>query len=182
MGVADGDRTVADGVAEVLGHRRRNDAACRRHVGDAVERVGERAQQAGATGVVERERSHHTVEHLDVVGERFGVGIDHDQRRPPEPVELTIAGGVGRAEQRWRELREHRVRRRFDVQRDRSSDGIDGVVGSTRMDALQRGERAVVVEVDDQPFALESGGTLMEAEVDHRLDPAARPTRAGSHR
>ncbi len=51
----------------------------------------------------------------------------------------------------------------------------DGVVGAARVDALQRCERSVVVQVDDEPLALESGGTLVESEVDDGLDSSARP-------
>ena len=57
----------------------------------------------------------------------------------------------------------------------RSGDGIDGVVGSTGMNALQRGETAVVVHVDEQPLALESGGVGMESEVDDRFDLPTHP-------
>ncbi len=77
--VTDGDATVPDGVAEVLVHRRSDDAARRADVGNPIQRVGEHTQQAGTSGIVEGQRTHHAVEYFDVVGERFGVGIDHHQ-------------------------------------------------------------------------------------------------------
>jgi hypothetical protein len=43
------------------------------------------------------------------------------------------------------------------------------------VDALQRRERSVAAQVDDHALALEPGGTLVEAEVDHGLDAPADP-------
>ena len=50
MRVADRDGSVADRVAEVLGEGRRDDPAGGGDVGDAVEGLGERAQEARAAG------------------------------------------------------------------------------------------------------------------------------------
>ena len=94
MGVADGDRAVAHGIAEVLGHRRSDHPASCADVGDVVERVGQRSQQPGAARVVERQRAHHTVEYLDVVCQGLGLGVDDHERRLTEPVQQEVAGGV----------------------------------------------------------------------------------------
>jgi hypothetical protein len=175
VSVADGHGAVAHGVTEVLRHRPGETATSSSHIGDAVEGVGDGPQQPSATRIVEGEGAHHPVEHLDVVGERFRLGIDDDERGPAEAVQQAVAGGVGRAERGRRELREHRVRCRFDVQCDRSGDGIDGVVRPTGVDALARREGPVVAQVDDHPLALETGRTLVEAQVDDRLDAPAHP-------
>ncbi len=63
-----------------------------------VERLGQDALQSRSTRVVGGECPHDAVEHLDVVGEGLGVGIDHHQRRPPERVQRTLSGRVERTE------------------------------------------------------------------------------------
>ena len=88
--------------------------------GDVGERSSapfERAQHLHPARVVERQRAHHAVEHLEVVGERLGVGVDDDELGPAEAVERRVAGGVERAQRRRAELGERRVRRRLEQQR-----------------------------------------------------------------
>ena len=119
---------------------------------------GEDPLEASSARVVETHRAHHTVEHLDVVGERFGLRVDDHERGLTEAVQRTVTGGVERAELRRRVRREHRVRRRLEVEDERTGDSLDRVVGPARMDALERPEGAVVGNVDDEAFALEAGG------------------------
>ncbi len=126
--MADGNRAVPDGAAEVLGHRRRDHPLGGGDVGDPIERLGEDPSEAGSAWVVEMQRAHHTVEHLDVVGERFGLRVDDHERGLPEAVQQTVTSSVERAEVRRRVRREHRVRRGLDMQRDRPGDAVDGVV------------------------------------------------------
>ena len=71
---------------------------CRGHIGPDVERVRQRAQQSRAARIVECHRAHQSVEHVDVVGERLGVGVDERQVGAPEAVERALAGGLQRSE------------------------------------------------------------------------------------
>ncbi len=95
VGVADRDGTVTGRVAEVLGQCRCDHPLGGGDVGDAVQRLGQDALQAGPPWVVGCECPHDAVEHLDVVGECLGVGIDHDQGRPPERVQRALSGRGG---------------------------------------------------------------------------------------
>ena len=80
--VADGDGAVAARHVECrIGEteQRRDDPRGGGDVGEPVERGFERPQQLHPTRVVEPEGAHHAVEHLEVVGERLGVGVDDDE-------------------------------------------------------------------------------------------------------
>ena len=107
-------------------------------IGEPVESRFDRAQQLHPARVVEADGAHHAVEHLEVVGERLGVGVDHDEFGATEPVDRRLTGGVERAERRRSELRECRVRRRLEQQRDVAGRVVERVVGAPWMDALQR--------------------------------------------
>ena len=64
-------------------------------------------------------------------------------------VQGSLAGGLEQPELRRLVAGERRIRRRLEVEHHRAGNGIEGVVGSTGMNALQRGETAVVAHVDE---------------------------------
>ena len=96
--------------------RRRRRADGRRRRGPARGRRGSRARRGSSSG----QRPHHAVEHVEVVDERLGVGVDDDQLGPVEPVQRPLARRVRRARAATAELRERRVRGRLDEQLDRA--------------------------------------------------------------
>jgi hypothetical protein len=97
-------------------------------------------------------------------------------------IDRTVARGVGRALRRRAELRERRIGRRLEQQRQVAGRPVERVVRPSRVDALEGAPRAVVVALDDEPFALEPGGVRVEPEVDHGLDAADRPNCRGACR
>ena len=127
-------------------------------------------------GIVEPQGAHHAVDDLEVVGESLGVGVDDHELGPTEAVDRTVARGVERALRRRAELRERRIGRRLEQQRQVAGRPVERVVRASRVDALEGAPRAVVVALDDEPFALEPGGVRVEPEVDHGLDAVTRPT------
>ena len=98
----------------------------------------EGAQHLHPARVVEPQGAHHAVEHLEVVGERFGVGVDDDELGPAEPVDRRLAGGVERALRRRPELGERRVGGRFEQQGHVTGRVVEPVVRPPRVDALER--------------------------------------------
>ena len=61
------------------------------------------------------------------------------------------------------------------MQYDRPGNRVDSEVGTAGMDALQRRESSVIVQVDDEAFALEPRRSLVEPEIDHCFDALAHP-------
>jgi hypothetical protein len=55
-------------------------------VGDEIESAFDVAQQPSPARVVERERAHQPVDDVEVVHQRFGLGVDDDQIGALEPV------------------------------------------------------------------------------------------------
>ena len=51
------------------------------------------ARMRARRGSVERQRPHHAVEHVEVVDQRLGVGVDEDELGPVEPVQQLVTGG-----------------------------------------------------------------------------------------
>ena len=167
------------GVAEVLGHRRRDAPLGAAATSGSRSSVRSRARSSlTRRGSSSRMRAHHAVEHLEVVGERFGLRVDDDELGLTEAVDRRVAGGVERAERRRRNCGNDRVRRRLEEQRDvagrrhraRSSCGAGGCPAA----AVQR---AVVGDVDDAGprtgSRRRSGGSRGRS----RPRPACRPTR-----
>ncbi len=100
MRVADGDRPMAGhglpctrcGVEPRQQRSTRGD-----DIGEAIERPFEGATHLHPARVVESQGSHHAVDDLEVVRERFGVGFDDDEFGAAEPVDRSLARGVERA-------------------------------------------------------------------------------------
>ncbi len=180
VGVAGGDDPVGALRRRTLGQPRRQQTAGTDDVGQRVEGGHDGAHQAGTTGIVEVQRTHVSVEHLDVVGERFCLVVVEDDLGPPERVEPAVAGGREPSQRRRPELREHRVGGSLDeeVGTPAGDDvGRQPVVGAARMDALHRASTPVAVDGDDQPFGLEARSPRVEPEVDHGLHATVAPRR-----
>ena len=141
--------------------------------GDEVEGPGDGGADAGPAGIGEGQRAHHAVEHVEVVDEGLGVGVDDDELGPVEPVQRPVAGGERRAHRRRRELRQHRVGRRFHHELDRARPVSDRHGLAAGVDALHR----TTLGVAHEALALEARRVEAEAEVEQRLDTSTRPRR-----
>ena len=150
-----------DGVGDVAGH------------GHEIEGAGDGVADAGPPRVVECERPHHAVEHLEVEDQRLGRLVDDDELGPVEPVQQPVAGGGRRAQVRRPELGEGRVGGGLDDEHDGAGSGRDGDGLAAGVDALDGAAPLVAHEA----LALEAGRVEPEPEVEQRLDPP-RPTSA----
>ena len=124
--------------------------------------------------------AHQPVEHLDVVRQRFCLAVDHRQVGATKAVERMLAGRLRRAQLGRNELRERRIRCRFEVDRQGPWRGVNGISHPARVDALH-GPASIV---DHQCLALEAGRVGPEPGIDDRLDSLPGPLvrhRAAEH-
>ena len=70
----------------------------RRHVGQTVERPGDREPESVAPRITLRHRPHHTRQHIEIVDERLRLAVDQQQLGTPQPIQRPVAGGVGRTQ------------------------------------------------------------------------------------
>ena len=141
--------------------------------GEDVERPHDGDAQPSTSGIVDLQGPHHAVEHVEVVDECLGIGVDPHQFGADEAVQRGVAGGVRGAQRRGLELRERRVGRRFDDELDGAGTALDRHRLAAGVHALQR----AALGIADEALALEAGGVEPEAEVDQRLDSAPGPRR-----
>ena len=120
-----------------------------------------------------RAGAHHLVEHGEVVEQRLGGEVDEHHVGAGEDVLRIVAGGGERPERRRLELRERRVGRRLDVDRERPGDRFHGHGLAARVQAVH----GVAAGVADQPLPAEPRSRTTPSEVEHRLDAVAPTVR-----